>query len=106
MIEKDIILDQDKFSKAATDMTKLSERIKAFKNEINGALGDLQSGFDTSAGRKFVNLCRNSLVERLDDLADIVDHTKDNLLKARTEYESVFVEYDQVNNAIKGIKIN
>lgn len=98
---KDILLDEDKFSAASQQLATLATDINQLKKDISTLLSELERGFDTPAGKKFIASCRNGLLQPMDDQAVVVKHVSDNLTMARNKYESVFAEYMQLNNSIK-----
>lgn len=101
MFTKDILLDDDKFSNASERFSTLASDIENLRKDISSLLEELEKGFDTPAGKKFVNSCKNGLLQPMDDQAAVVKHVSDNLTMARSKYESVFTEYMQLNNSIK-----
>ncbi len=101
MFTKDILLDEDRFQTASDQLSGLSTDIKNLRKDINSLLGELEKGFDTPAGKKFINTCKDGLLRPMDDQAAVVKHVSDNLTMARNKYESVFTEYMQLNNLIK-----
>lgn len=98
-----IVLDQEAFQKASHDLDTLSADMETLRADISNALNKLSVGFDTPAGRLFMKSCKNNLLDRLQDQADVIKHVSDNLNRARTEYESVFTEFEKLNNSIKQI---
>lgn len=98
---KDILLDEEKFSTASQQLATLATDIKQLKKDISDLLSELERGFDTPAGKKFISSCKNGLLKPMDDQAAVVKHVSDNLTMARNKYESVFAEYMQLNNSIK-----
>ena len=98
---KDILLDDDKFVAASEQLVTLSTDIEQLKKDISELLTELEVGFDTPAGKKFISSCKNGLLKPMDDQAAVVKHVSENLTMARNKYESVFTEYMQLNNLIK-----
>lgn len=100
---KDILLDQDQFQSAANRFEQLSEDMTSLRQDIDKLLEELEKGFDTPAGRKFISSCKTSLLQPMDDMTAVIQHVSDNLSQARLKYESVFTEFQFVNNAINSI---
>lgn len=96
----DIVIDEEKMEKAATELAKLSEDMSALEKKIDGMLEHLKIGFDTPAGRKFVSSCRKSLLQPMKDQALAINHVSENLKTARSQYQPVFKEYQQLNQSI------
>ncbi len=100
VFSKNILLDSDKFRLASEQLTVLAEEMSALRKDISELLGELEKGFDTPAGRKFLKACRNSLLQPMEDQAAVMKHVSDNLSMARSKYESVFMEFQALNNTI------
>jgi len=101
LFSDDIILDEEAFKKASDDFSALSIRLQKLDEEIEDMLLDLQKGFDTPAGRKFVNACRNNLRQPMNDQKVVLEHISQTLLEVREMYAKVFSEYESLNAAIK-----
>mgnify|MGYP003319892664 CR=1 FL=1 len=101
IFSQDILLDSEKFSKASKQFSELSSDMKALKKDISTLIDELAQGFDTPAGHKFVNSCKNGLLQPMEDQAAIIQHVSENLRMAETSYESVFTEFKELNSLIK-----
>ncbi len=102
--EKDILLDQEAFQQAITKFGDLSIQVQDLRKEIEEMLSTLQKGFDTPAGRKFIQSCQGNLLEPLDRQKAVIDHISETLGQANTAYESVFSEYEQLNGTIQSFE--
>ena len=102
--QEDIVIDQDAFNKASTDLQALSTRLNNFKSDVEDMLLELQKGFDTPAGRKFIESCRMNLGAPIADQMLVLQHISDTLNQVIVEYNKVFTSYDEMNNAIKAYK--
>lgn len=100
MFGQDIIIDEEAFMQASTDLEALNGRLAALRADIENMLTQLEKGFDTPAGAKFNNSCRNILIKPLEDQKLVLDHVSDNLKTAKTQYQSVFDAYRDLNNSI------
>lgn len=98
---KKIVLNSEKFENAAEQFAVLSDEMSKFRRDISLLLEELEKGFDTPAGHRFINTCRKSLLQPIDDQAGVIRHVSDNLKTARSKYESVFTEFEALNNIIK-----
>ncbi len=96
----DVVIDDGAIVKAASDLDGLSQRLQTLRNDIEGMLNDLKAGFDTPAGRKFINSCENNLLTPLDQQKLVIDHISQNLQSVKTCYSSVFSEYQQLTSTI------
>lgn len=103
LFTKTIVLDQDKFQKASDDFAELSRQMEQLQQDISSLLTELNRGFDTPAGRRFMDSCQKNLLDQLKDQADAIKHVSDNLKTARSEYESVFTEFGALNRTISSI---
>ena len=103
LFAKDITLYQEAFKQAAENFSTLSSQMAQLEADIAKLLGDLASGFDTPAGRKFMQSCEDNLLKQLRDQADVIQHVSNNLSTARTQYETVFTEFKALNRSIKAI---
>jgi uncharacterized protein YukE len=96
MLDYDIILDEEAFAKAAGDFEDLAEQIRQLRKDIEEQLEMLQHGFDTPAGHKFINSCRDNLLRPLEEQQTVVEHISETLQKCISEYQSVFDEYSDI----------
>ena len=103
LFTKTIVLDQDKFQKASDDFAELSRQMEQLQQDISSLLAELNRGFDTPAGRRFMDSCQKNLLDQLKNQADVIKHVSDNLKTARSEYESVFTEFGALNRTINSI---
>ncbi len=97
-----IVIDEEAFNKAVEEFEALSERLGKLDQSIETMLSDLQKGFNSDAGNKFVTACRESLRAPINDQKAVVSHIAETLTSARDKYSKVFEEYDSLNSAIKG----
>lgn len=100
LFSKDILLDDDAFEKAAKDFIQLSKDMNSLKKDINRLLTELKQGFDTPAGKKFMESCESGLLKALEDQANVIEHVSNNLQGAKQSYQSVFAEYEKLNRMI------
>lgn len=101
ILKEDIVLDEEAFNRAAADLTALSRRLQNLDAEIEDMLQTLQKGFDTPAGRKFVEACRNNLRQPMNDQKVVLEHISQTLSEVSTMYAKVFNEYESLNAALK-----
>ncbi len=101
LFNDDIILDEAAFQNAAQRLEELSIRLQNLDNDIEDMLTTLQKGFDTAAGRKFVESCRQNLNQPMKDQKLVLDHISQTLAEVRAKYAVVFSEYQALNAAVK-----
>lgn len=95
-----ITLDNGEFDIASSELRELSIGMNDLKITIEEMLESLAHGFNTPAGKIFINSCRNNLLEPLSDQALVLGHIADNLDSAKGNYQEVFAAYQRINNAI------
>lgn len=104
MANPNLVIDDEAFSKASEDFEALCARIDKLSSEINTMMSGLETGFNTTAGRKFVNSCKNNLIQPINDQKAVIHHISETLGQVKTKYEPVFTEYEALNTAIKNVK--
>jgi hypothetical protein len=100
MFGKDILIDEEAFIKASDDLAALSERLKTLHGDVDTMLKTLEKGWDTPAGKKFKNSCDAILIQPLKDQKAVLDHVAAVLKTSKTQYQSVFEAYRNLNNTI------
>ena len=101
----DILLDESAFQKATADFAALGTRLQNLRTKIEEMLNTLKEGFDTPAGTKFINSCKNNLLSPLNDQKLVLDHIAENLAIAKQSYVAVFTEYQQLNASINASRV-
>lgn len=101
IFRQDIVLDESAFNKASSDFDTLGSDLKKLRDEIEDMLEELKEGFDTPAGRKFINSCKKNLIEPLDQQKLVIEHVSQNIRTAKDKYSSVFEDYRSLNSLIK-----
>jgi uncharacterized protein YukE len=97
----DIIIDEEAFNTAVNDMSSLEQKLQTLRNDTEDMINTLKTGWDTPAGRKFVASCEKNLYKPLDDQKLVLNHISKTLNDSRTAYQSVFSEYQDLQNTIK-----
>ncbi len=103
LFARDMVLDQERLNAASKQFTKLSDDMKDLRKDIDKLLEELSVGYNTTAGRKFIEVCRKDLLDPMNDQADVIQHVAENLLLARNCYKSVFTEYESINRFIRQV---
>ena len=101
---KDIILDDAAFEKASKDLSELSVELDDLRKSIEDKLGVLKTGFDTPAGRKFIQSCEENLLTPIDQQKLALEHISSNLSQAKDKYAAVFSEYETLNNTLRSFQ--
>ena len=100
-IRGDIVLDEEAFNKAASDFEELATQLQSLRDDVDKMLTDLQTGFDTPAGRKFIASCQNNLITPLEQQKLVIEHISSTLNEVKGAYTPVFTEYDSLNKQIQ-----
>lgn len=100
-VSKDIVLDESAFDKAINDFADLAVQLQGLRTDIEELLGVLKGGFDTPAGRKFINSCESNLLDPLDRQKLVIEHISSTLTEVKGSYSTVFTEYGNLNAAIQ-----
>lgn len=101
LFSKDIVLDQEAFAAAISSFNALTQDLESLRADINAQLEILAVGYNTTAGRKFIETCRGTILRILKEQYDIVEHVSANLQSANNEYEQVFTAYNAMNNKLQ-----
>ena len=97
----DIVIDEEAFQTAVNDMKNLEQKLQNLRNETEDMINTLKKGWDTPAGRKFVQSCESNLYKPLDDQKLVLQHISETLAESKQAYSSVFTEYETLQNTIK-----
>ncbi len=95
-IKKDIIIDEEAFSRSVEQFHELISDIYKLHKDVGDMLTILIRGYDTPAGRKFINACRIFVLEPLIEQEIVIEQVIKNLELAKNGYQSVFEEYRQL----------
>ncbi len=101
IFDTDIILDEDAFRTAVADFETLAGDLDKLRSRIDGMLQNLQEGFNTDAGRKFIASCKGNLLQPMEDQKAVIDHISDTLKEVQGTYQSVFEAYEKLNQTIQ-----
>jgi len=102
MLGHDILIDEEKFTTASTDIATLSGDLNALSKKITELLSTLSKGFDTPSGAIFYNSCEANLLKPIEDQRLVLDHIASVLNTSKSKYQSVFDAYSELNNSISG----
>lgn len=103
-IEEDVVLDESAFAKAAEDFENLSNQLESLSRDVEEMLSCLKEGFDTPAGVKFINSCEKALIRPLEEQRLVLAHIKDTLYGSKKMYQTIFNEYEVLQNTINKAK--
>jgi len=100
LFDKDITIDEEAFAKASGDFEVLSADLEKLRGKIETMLTTLSKGFDTPCGVKFYKSCSDNLLKPIGEQKIVIDHIKDALNTAKTQYQSVFEAYRALNSSV------
>ena len=100
IFNKDIIIDEDAFNEAVKEFNEMKDHLAQLKKDLAEMIAILEDGFNTPAGAKFINSVEANLFVPLTDQELVISHISESLNKAKTKYQSVFDEYEKLQNAI------
>ena len=101
--DRDIILDEEAFETAIKDFENLEKQLQKLRTDIEDMLKDLQAGFDTPAGVKFINACETNIFQPLDDQKLVLEHISKTLSESKQTYNSVFQKYEALQQMINKV---
>lgn len=100
-LNPDVILDEEAFAKASADFEQLLQDMNSLRSDIDTMLSELQTGFNTTAGRKFISSCKDNLITPMEQQAATLEFAANALKRAKQEYEPIFADYKALNSAIE-----
>lgn len=100
---EDIILDEAAFEKAVKDFEGLANQMKQLRLDIESMLTTLKAGFDTPAGRRFVESCEKNLFVPIDAQQLVLSHISTTISESKQAYSSVFSEYEELQKTINEV---
>jgi len=103
LFASDIIIDEEAFKAAVTDLDELIEKIERLKGKVNEMMSELERGLDTNAGRKFISACDNCLIDPIDKQQIVIEHIAQALDIGINKYRSIFDSYSQLQTALNNI---
>lgn len=102
-LSQDICLDDAAFRTASEDMGTLKERTQNLKEKLEQMYRDLTTALDTPAGHALEITAESVLIQPIDNLLLVIDHTSQTLamIAGSGYYKNVFDSYEQLNQSIK-----
>lgn len=102
-LDHDIILNEEKFSKASEELNQLKTETEQLKEELSSLYDALENALQTPAGRQMKLTAKDVLIKPIDDLLLVINHTSQTLTKiiGPSYYQDVFVKYRELNESIK-----
>lgn len=102
-LSQDIILDDNAFINASSDMEELKNRTEALKTKLEQMYDDLSTALDTPAGKAVELKAKDVLIEPIENLRLVIDHISSTLTEiiGTNYYKGVFVKFEELNNSIQ-----
>ena len=102
-LSHDIILDEEAFAAASSDMKALKNRTEILKAKLEQMYEDLSAAMDTPSGKADEMTAKNVLIKPIDDMLLVIDHISSTLTEiiGTGHYKKVFVMFEELNASIK-----
>lgn len=99
---KDLMLNDNKFSTAVSDMNALKKRTNQLKNDLSDLYDDLVSALDTETGEALEIEAKKTLLKPVENMALVIGHISDSLklINGGGYYKDVFDGFDNLKNII------
>lgn len=97
----DMVIDESAFEKASGDLSDLAQRVDRLRNEVEELLNGLRTGFDTPAGKAFLDSCEERLLIPLTEQKEAIAHITAALEASRGSYKKVFSEYQSFTDMVR-----
>lgn len=91
-----LYLDRDALDTAKTNYSTYSEDMKNLKKELEDAINDIRSGWKSDAGDAFFKKFDDEWEKNFTDYINVIEHMSSNMEIAKTNYQAVFDEADQL----------
>lgn len=103
MLLYDIVLDEDAFATASTDMAALKTRTENLKAKLEQMYDDLKTAMDTPSGKAVELTSEAVLIKPIDDMLLVINHISGTLtqIMGTGHYKDVFVKFEELNTSVK-----
>ena len=98
----DIILDDNAFTTAESEMLALKKRVEELKKKLEKMYLDLSNALVTPAGKATELKAGKVLIKPIEDLSLVIQHVSDTLneIIGTGYYKDVWVKFDELNQNI------
>lgn len=98
----DIILDDNAFTTAESEMLALKKRVEELKKKLEKMYLDLSNALITPAGKAIELKAGKVLIKPIEDLSLVIQHVSDTLneIIGTGYYKDVWVKFDELNQNI------
>lgn len=99
----DIVLNDEAFATASTDMAKLKTRTETLKTKLQQMYKDLTTAMDTPAGKAVETTSEKVLIKPIDDMLLVIEHISSTLteISGTGHYKDVFIKFEELNSSVK-----
>jgi hypothetical protein len=98
----DILLDDNAFTTAESEMDALKIRVEELKNKLEKMYLDLSNALVTPAGKAIELKAGKVLIKPIEDLSLVIQHVSDTLneIIGTGYYKDVWVKFEELNQNI------
>lgn len=102
-LSRDIVLDDNAFTTASSDMAELKTRTEELKSDLKQMYKELTTALDTPAGKAVEITAEKVLIKPIEDLLLVIEHVSSTLdeIIGTGYYKDVFIKFEQLNQSIK-----
>lgn len=102
-LQHDILLEEEAFNTASSDMSSLKTRTEILKENLNEMYEALASALDTPAGKQVELTAGKVLIKPIDDLLLVIQHISATLTEiiGTDHYKGVFIKFEELNQSVK-----
>lgn len=99
-LEKDLVVDEEKFDKAAADMRNLKKRTNDLKTDLEKMYDDLATAMDTPSGEALQLEAKEVLLKPVENMALVIGHISEtlDLIIGSGYYKDVFTGFENLSN--------
>ena len=99
----DIVLDEEAFTTASSDMAALKTRAEALKTKLVQMYNEVTAAMDTPAGNAVEFTSKKVLIKPIENMLLVIDHISSTLTEVMEtrHYKDVFVKFKELDASIK-----
>jgi hypothetical protein len=99
----DIVLDDNAFTNASSDVKDLKNRTEALKTKLKQMYIDLKTAMDTPAGNAVETTAESVLIKPIEDMLIVIEHVSVTLtdIIGTGHYKDVFIKFEDLNSNVK-----
>ena len=102
-LSDDIVLDDTAFHTASYEIKNLVTRTKKLKTKLTTMYEELTNALDTPAGKQLEITAKDVLIQPIEDLLLVIQHTSSTLTEiiGTGYYKDVFIKFEDLNQSVK-----